>query len=350
MAITQDSMKATANLDPTVRDVPSNRPRTTARSPMQDVDLSLKQRLLWPLVRQYARLELPRFGQILNRWGVDNQDLWNRAHMAHARERYYGYRMWLDLADFHQRIAYFFGCYTELHVLSAIRLCLRPGEVFVDGGANVGLTAMHAAGRVGPSGRVLAFEPSSRALEQLRWHVETNGLRWIEIHGVGLSDVEDEFILQVPGRDNLAAGTLCEVPDRYGGEVALKEIVRTVRGDDVIDPDDPTPLTVKLDVEGFELRALRGMARVIECRKPPVISEVNEEMLGMSGTSAGELDGFLRDQGYRCFAMERRGMRGRYRLLLHHLPAEEVRFHRDVVWAHPEGVHWSRLAGSMVGA
>ena len=42
---------------------------------------------------------------------------------------------------------------------------LRPGDVFVDVGANIGLFTLIAAARVGPAGRVVAFEPHASDIQ-----------------------------------------------------------------------------------------------------------------------------------------------------------------------------------------
>src|SRR5690606_17165778 len=94
---------------------------------------------LIPLLRFYAHHELPRYGQLLDRFGMNDQPLWKGAPTVEVRERFHGYRMRLNLADFYQRIAWFFGCYGEMHILSVLSHTLRPGDHYVDGGAYIGL-------------------------------------------------------------------------------------------------------------------------------------------------------------------------------------------------------------------
>src|SRR3954465_296715 len=63
-------------------------------------------------------------------------------------------------------------CVTEtLHRL------IDPGDVVADVGANLGYMSSLAAARVGPEGRVLAFEPHPRAYELL----ERNVSRWRDV-------------------------------------------------------------------------------------------------------------------------------------------------------------------------
>lgn len=189
---------------------------------------------------------------------MNSQEAWRDAPTVECRERFFGHRVRLDLADFFQRIAWFFGCYGEMDVLSAISCVVRPGDECIDGGANIGLVTLHMAGCVGPSGLVHAFEPGPKPLERLVWHVETNGLRQVLVHADGLSDEPGTLEYKRPGFDNLANGTLGTVPERYGEAVFDRAQVRVVRGDDVVEARSDRPLFIKLDVEGFEHKALTG--------------------------------------------------------------------------------------------
>lgn len=300
------------------------------------------------LVTWYVRRELPRYGSVLNAWGINRQQDWARAPVVEIRDRFHGQWMRLDLSDFFQRIAYFFGCYHELDVFSALTAALRPGDVFVDGGANIGLLSMHASSIVGPAGEVHSFEPNPAAARRLRWHVARNLIRNLRCYEGGLSDEGGTLELRVPGSANLAAGTLGPIPDRYHGEISQRESVVVIPGDDLLPEDDARPLFIKLDVEGFELKALRGLMRTIRSRRPAVLTEVNGEMLGANGSSPREVYDTLAPLGYELFALDRRGFRKRHRLMLHPLSREQIDLEKDVLFLHREGPHWPRLRAAMM--
>lgn len=303
---------------------------------------------LIPFLRFYAHHELPRYGQLLNRFGMNEQPRWAEAGVVETRERFHGFRMRLDLSDFYQRIAWFFGCYGEMHILSVLSHALRPGDQVVDGGAYIGLVTLHAAGLVGADGNgtraggIDCFEPSRALHERLHWHVQANGLKGVRVHEVGLSDEPATLELRIPGFDNMASGTLGPIPERYGPDYHDACEARTVRGDDVLE-EDARPLFIKLDVEGFELRALRGLRRTIERRRPAILMEVNDEMLGVNGATPRDVYDWLSSRGYLCFALDRCGFRRRLRLKLHLLTPELLPWEQDVLWLHPCGVHWGRL-------
>lgn len=307
----------------------------TGASPFQSITT--------PLIKAYTRLELPSYGHLLDWWGMNNKATWRNAPTVETKDRLNGHRLKLDLADFFQRIDYFFGCYHELDVVDALGHTLRPGDVFLEGGANIGLVTIFCAARVGPSGSVMAFEPFPRVFERLKWHVETNRLSHVRLFPHALGDAEQTLTLKSPDPDNQAACTLGAIPDRYDTNVATMGEVRVVRGDDMIDPADTRPLTIKLDVEGFELRALHGLAKTLETRLPAVLCEVNSEMLEVNGDSAEKLFDFLAGFGIEPYAIEREGFKGRHKIHLHPLPRHLLRYEKDVLWFSKKGAHWPRL-------
>ncbi|MCZ7634284.1 MAG: FkbM family methyltransferase [Phycisphaerales bacterium] len=315
---------------------------------MPEPTMPPKRDLLLPLARLYAHLELPRYGYFLHFCGMNSQEAWRDAPTVQCRERFFGLRVRLDLADFFQRIAYYFGCYNELDVLSAVSCAVRPGDECIDGGANIGLVTLHMAGCVGPTGRVHAFEPGPKPLERLRWHVEHNRLTHVVVHAEGLSDEPATLEYKRPGFDNLANGTLGAVPERYGDAVFDRQRVRVVRGDDVIDTHGDRPLFIKLDVEGFEHKALQGFRNTIESRSPAVLLEVNGEMLDANGSTPEAVHDELARLGYVAFALDRSGFRRRHRLFLHRLTRKQVGYEKDVLWLRPGTVHWTRAEPHML--
>src|SRR5262245_48280046 len=70
-----------------------------------------------------------------------------------------GHRVQLDITDPTGRYPFFYGMPYEPGVTDAIVTALRPGDVFVDVGANIGYFTVLAAAVVGDRGRVIAFEP-----------------------------------------------------------------------------------------------------------------------------------------------------------------------------------------------
>ncbi|MCH8270919.1 MAG: FkbM family methyltransferase, partial [Planctomycetes bacterium] len=85
------------------------------------------------------------------------------------------------MSDYYQRLDFYLRRYHDGPLQMLLWRVLRPGDTFVDGGANTGLVSMFAAWQVGPRGRVLAFEPNPTPRAQLEWHVRKNGLGQVRV-------------------------------------------------------------------------------------------------------------------------------------------------------------------------
>jgi FkbM family methyltransferase len=175
---------------------------------------------------------------------------------------------------------------------------LAPGDVFVDGGANIGLFTLVGARRVGARGKVLAFEPGRSIRLRLMENVALNGLAQVEVIPFALSAGPGEaafrtFDVGGAGLNHLAPA------DGEGGDI---ETVALVALDDVIIPSDRARVTLlKLDLEGGEHAALRGAAATLQQARPDILIEIGDAYLRRMGSSAAEVGALLRAHGYQFF-------------------------------------------------
>jgi FkbM family methyltransferase len=153
----------------------------------------------------------------------------------------------------------------EQRLLSSL---LRQGDVFYDLGANVGFYALIAARIVGPSGHVYAFEPSPEPAARIRRGAALNGFRNITVFEVAVSDENTKALFSNSG--SVGAKMLEEQEAREGFEVEVRTI-------DVVTAEHKLrrPTVVMLDVEGAEIRALRGMASTLQAFRPSLMVEVH---------------------------------------------------------------------------
>ena len=95
------------------------------------------------------------------------------------------------------RWATFFQIVGEVYASKIYSRCysLRPGDVVLDLGAHVGTFAIYAAKQVGPTGRVIAFEPSGNNFRLLEQNVLLNGLDNVDLLNRGVWDREAELDL-----------------------------------------------------------------------------------------------------------------------------------------------------------
>lgn len=257
--------------------------------------------ILKTLALPYARMELPGWQRVMNRVA-------GHAHLGdeptvEMRGKLHGYQMTLQTADWCERWTFMLGRYYEAHTQMLFQKALRPGDVFVDIGANIGMTVLMAARCVGPTGRVVAFEPNPRVYQRLSDHINRNGLGSLaQARNCGLGDVATELELHVP----LHPGQATFAPlaaDHEGREtMAVKVPVRV--GDDELRGLPEGPMMVKIDTEGFECRVLTGLKRTLAERKPAVVCEAVPSLLERAGASIGELFSIMQGAGYTGHAVE----------------------------------------------
>jgi FkbM family methyltransferase len=206
----------------------------------------------------------------------------------------HGCDMELDLADLIQRGIYL-GSY-EPSETRAFKRILRPGGVVVDVGANVGYFTALAARLVGERGRVFAFEPSPYAFERLSAMVLRNKLRSVVPVRAALDERRGSDMLYLPPE---SAHNHSPTMASAGGGNAVAVDVRTL--DDCLDEWGVSSVDLlKLDVEGFEHRVLRGAARALAAGKVRnVLVEFNDFWLREAGTSGAALYELLERAGFR---------------------------------------------------
>ena len=136
---------------------------------------------------------------------------------------------------------------------------LSPGAVFLDVGAHIGYDTLKAGVRVGPSGKVISFEPSPRTLMQLNANVSASHATNVIVEPVACTDQESPLYDSTPeGNSGASSLSLANADEAGRGSLPSYE----VRGrliDDVVQELGLTRVDVmKIDVEGAEFLVLNG--------------------------------------------------------------------------------------------
>jgi FkbM family methyltransferase len=164
------------------------------------------------------------------------------------------------------------------------------GGTVLEGGAHLGFVTVHAARAAGPDGRVVAFEPDASVRPVLQRNLQVNGIAdRVEVVPKALGEARGNAWLFASGdTSNLFGPALTGVPSVE---------VEVVRADEELSaPVD----VVKLDLEGAEPAALRGMSGLLAGDRPPrtIFVECHPELLEKAGSSTEELLGILTGHGY----------------------------------------------------
>jgi len=181
---------------------------------------------------------------------------------------------------------YWFGHLHERELQVFLEHVLRTGDSYVDIGTNYGHFAFLAAGLVGSTGTVQAFEPNPKLANLVREHAKESLSAQFSLRNVALGDVEGTFQLSIP-RNHLGAASLRgNISNESITEAETETEIVTVsvlRGDSVLKaPDVKCRVLVKVDVEGFEPNVVAGMRKFIRDRAHAVVLEVTPEWIGGS--------------------------------------------------------------------
>jgi FkbM family methyltransferase len=180
----------------------------------------------------------------------------------------------------------------EHFVSAALRRLLKPGNTFVDVGANIGYFSLLGATLVGPEGRVIAIEPAPPNHALLTKSIALNGFSHVELHPVALSAKTGRARVSPTERRN--SGSFRFVDD--AGDLGSFE-VETRALDDLV--GDRTVQVIKMDIEGAEGLALPGMERTLRRDRPVIVMELSPRSLEtVSQVSGEELLGRLEGMGY----------------------------------------------------
>jgi FkbM family methyltransferase len=190
---------------------------------------------------------------------------------------------------------------------SIFQQMVNIGDVVFDLGANIGFYTLLAASKVGLNGEIHSFEPNPRLYELLTASVVINGVADI----VRLSPTavgENEGLAELIFSDSWSGGGSL-LKDFSGlGDSAQKATCRVESIDEYWRGRERSVDVIKMDIEGFEGYAIRGMRQII--RNSPslkIMMEYSPEMLRTAGTSSSELAEFFDELQFRIWDISPEG-------------------------------------------
>lgn len=201
--------------------------------------------------------------------GIDRHPLAGR-HRLKARYNFFSWQLRTSIhrsnlkVPFTDRTFFYAGkgmegatgnIYTGLHEFADMGFLLhflRPEDLFLDIGANIGSYTILASGHIGA--RSIAFEPVPSTFNNLQNNININNIghkaRIVQA-GVGAENAE---LLFTNNLDSINHVSLQQDADTAAGNVKVK----VVKIDEVL-KDESIPAMIKIDVEGFETEVLNGM-------------------------------------------------------------------------------------------
>jgi FkbM family methyltransferase len=186
------------------------------------------------------------------------------------------------------------------YVADVLTRLLTPASVVLDVGANVGLVTLPVAARLSRgTGLVIAVEPVPANAARLQQVVALNGLQsHVRVLAVALGDEPGWVTLHVDPEAPTGNAAMRGAPAR-----ARAMQVPAVRLDDLRTAGDLPPIDlVKLDVEGAEVRVLRGAAAVLAADRPVLLGEFHRGLMPAFGHTMADAAALLTPLGYRFYA------------------------------------------------
>lgn len=217
-----------------------------------------------------------------------------------------GFLMSVSPRDYVSHGIFFTGEY-DAAMSTVLRAHVFPGDTAWDVGTERGWFSLLLGKLVGPAGRVDAFEALPATCSKLKANLDLNGMRWVNVNQVAVSDRSGTAWFVPPDAEGLTRAMGSPPLNGGIGHVSPQPterslVVPTISLDEYSERIALTSLAViKMDIEGAEPAALRGAHRTIERHRPVLAIEYNEVALRRAGSSAREMDQLVADLGYRRF-------------------------------------------------
>ena len=189
----------------------------------------------------------------------------------------------------------------EMGVTEALWRLTEPGDLAIDVGANIGYTASILGVRVGRTGKVICFEPQPSVFESLAKNVEMwepdSRCGSFALHQTALGCESGLALLHVNESFRTNRGTAW-ISEQVKPSPNIQTIEVPIQSLDNLLDENETIGIMKIDVQGYELNVLKGMARFLDRRA--VRDIIFEEEAGFP-TPTHE---FLKSKGYSIFGLQ----------------------------------------------
>jgi FkbM family methyltransferase len=187
----------------------------------------------------------------------------------------------------------------EANTARILRANLGLGDTFWDVGANLGLFSLSAAKIVGSAGSVVSFEPSPAAFDLLSKNVERH--RSIKAFPYGIGNENSKALMSVQGASTGASFVkeVVELTQVFHERIPIVQVpVSTYKMDTLLDQISSRPNLIKIDIEGYEVEALKGAEYLLDQVRPVLVIEIHPLQLTMSGSHESNVFEILKRHGY----------------------------------------------------
>jgi FkbM family methyltransferase len=186
----------------------------------------------------------------------------------------------------------------DLTVSELLARLIEPGDTAIDAGTGIGYMTLLSAVAAGPRGRVVACEPHptlfALADENVHAAREHQAMAPVEFHNVALGEREHEATLVLPPDFERTDGLSRASASVVSASRAIPVSVRPL--DDVL--ESAPARVLRLDVEGYEMPALRGARRALESHR------IGNVVFADDDVERSDVRRFLQALGYHVYSVD----------------------------------------------
>ena len=192
----------------------------------------------------------------------------------------------------------------ETSTFLGLKHSLSEGDIAFDIGSSYGVMTVLMAKLVGKKGLVISFEANPQVIEKATEIIETNRLDNVKILNllVGERSGADMDFYSVPGTRSVASTANPEILENNPD--ALKMKIKTITIDKFCEENKIIPKCMKIDIEGAEFIAAKGMKKILKAHSPDLIIETHGYEINAIGGSLHELMKMLESYGYDFFDLQ----------------------------------------------
>jgi FkbM family methyltransferase len=253
------------------------------------------------LPRIYCRYSPFKIGK-LHLWDAVITHTWWMESQVIARTKF-GDILHIDPTEIVGKYIYYFGIW-EPCLSSWLLERLKPGDVFIDIGANIGYFSLLASRIVGPYGQVVAVEALPDIAQILSHNIKLNGAANVRFVNVAAWDKDD--LLMFFTDSHLSAKSTCLESHADKWELKHKcEVKAQPLSGILTQPEIQSARFVKIDVEGAEIEVISGMQRIMPLFNNDVefIIEVNLNSLNSHSVAENYFLKWFADWGFHAYEM-----------------------------------------------
>lgn len=208
-------------------------------------------------------------------------------------------------------VAHLYKGATQQHhkeMIPIFRTFISETSTVIDVGGHAGQFAKLFS-RMAPKGTVVTFEPATYARSVLRTSIFTNRLRNITVIPAGLADKCGCAVLNIPLKKGRSIGYgLSHMGTPNTHYETISEVVPIITLDDFVKSSDMKMIDfIKIDIEGWELRMIKGAEGTIIKFMPPILVELVDSHLARAGDSLHAAWEYMMSLGYRPWVQNETG-------------------------------------------